>query len=98
MSSLRTCAPSEDSLPYTILAVATAKLLFMDEGNDIVDRLVKLAVEVFDIVAQRTSRSAGDIFTALVTIPGGGAETPIMRSLASPQQAELHCHVHYWKQ
>jgi hypothetical protein len=53
----------------------------VDEYNDIVDRLVKLAVDAFDIAERRTSLSAGGIFTVPVTIPGGGAETPIMEVL-----------------
>lgn len=53
----------------------------MDEDNDLVDRLVKLAVEAFDIAARRTSFSAGDVFTVPVTIPDGGAETPILEVL-----------------
>jgi hypothetical protein len=51
------------------------------EDNDIVDRVVKLAMEAFDIAARRTSFSAEDILTVPVIIPDGGAETPIMEVL-----------------
>lgn len=53
----------------------------MDEDNEIVDRLVGLAVEAFDIAARRTSFSAGSTFTVPVAIPDSGIETPIMEVL-----------------
>jgi hypothetical protein len=78
---LRTCTLGEASLLYSTLAVVAAKLFLVDEDNDIVDRLVKLAVEAFDIAARRTSLSEGDIFTVPVAIPGGGDEASIVEVL-----------------
>lgn len=49
----------------------------MDEDDGIVDRLVQLTEEAFDIAARRISLSGGDTFTVPVTILSGEAETPI---------------------
>ncbi|MGH7485590.1 MAG: hypothetical protein ACREMY_08310 [bacterium] len=53
----------------------------MDEDNDLLDRLVQLAEEAFDIAARRTSFNAGDTFTVPVTIPDSKAEVPISEVL-----------------